>query len=51
MSAEKKFYFAGSIRGGREDAELYRDLISYLQNFGKVLTEHIGLDSLSSSGG
>lgn len=37
-----KIYFAGSIRGGREDAELYFQIIEYLKNFGKVLTEHIG---------
>ena len=46
----RKFYFAGSIRGGREDVELYRQLIDYLQTFGNVLTEHIGLDSLKTSG-
>ena len=45
---QAKFYFAGSIRGGRDDVELYRELIKYLQAFGRVLTEHIGLDSLSS---
>ena len=37
-----KIYFAGSIRGGREDAILYLQLIGYLKNFGEVLTEHIG---------
>lgn len=46
----KKFYFAGSIRGGREDVELYRQLIDYLQTFGSVLTEHIGLESLKAPG-
>ena len=45
-----KFYFAASIRGGRDDVELYRELIHYLQTFGTVLTEHIGLESLKSSG-
>jgi len=37
-----KIYFSGSIRGGRNDAQLYHDLIEYLKPFGKVLTEHIG---------
>ena len=37
-----KIYFAGSIRGGREDAALYNELIKYLGKFGEVLTEHIG---------
>ena len=37
-----KIYFSGSIRGGREDALVYRDLIDYLKTFGSVLTEHIG---------
>jgi len=39
-------YFAGAIRGGREDAELYAQLISYLKTFGTVLTEHVGDDGL-----
>jgi len=37
-----KIYFAGSIRGGREDAALYNELIKHLGNYGEVLTEHIG---------
>jgi nucleoside 2-deoxyribosyltransferase len=37
-----KIYFAGSIRGGREDAALYNELIKHLGNFGEVLTEHVG---------
>lgn len=38
----KKIYFAGSIRGGRIDAELYGRLIKYMQKDNIVLTEHIG---------
>jgi len=45
-----KIYFAGSIRGGRDDAQLYLEIIEYLKNFGDVLTEHIGDDSISSYG-
>ena len=45
-----KIYFSGSIRGGRNDAELYKKIISYLKTKGEVLTEHIGNISLSSEG-
>lgn len=38
----KKIYFAGSIRGGRADAELYRRMIAFMQQTDTVLTEHIG---------
>lgn len=42
-----KIYFAGSIRGGRVDAELYRRIISHIQQLGHdVLTEHVGCDHL-----
>ena len=42
----KKIYFAGSIRGGRIDADLYRRIISYIQKTAIVLTEHIGSPEL-----
>jgi len=45
-----KIYFSGSIRGGRDDAKIYHQIITYLKNFGEVLTEHIGDSSLDSSG-
>lgn len=47
----KKIYFAGSIRGGRADAELYHNIIRYIQQeLGcKVLTEHVGDLSLSEN--
>lgn len=45
-----KIYFAGSIRGGRVDAELYRRMISYMQSNGhNVLTEHVGSGKLCLS--
>ena len=44
---EKKVYFAGSIRGGREDAAVYKRIIDYINATDTVLTEHIGLGSLS----
>ena len=43
----KNIYFAGSIRGGRVDAGLYRRMIEYLQRDHRVLTEHVGDLSLS----
>lgn len=43
-------YFAGSIKGGRQDAELYQAIIEYLKRFGVVLTEHIGSSSVSNTG-
>ena len=43
----KKIYFAGSIRGGRVDADLYRRLIEYMQKTDVVLTEHIGSPHLN----
>ena len=45
-----RIYFAGSIRGGREDAALYQQIIVFLQGFGDVLTEHIGDPNLTEAG-
>lgn len=45
-----KIYFGGSITGGRNDKDLYSQIIKLLKNYGEVLTEHIGQDSLSSLG-
>ena len=44
---EPKFYFAGSIRGRRVDADLYRRIIAFLQQYGTVLTEHVGSSKLN----
>ena len=44
---KKTVYFAGSIRGGREDAAVYKRMIDYINKADIVLTEHIGLGSLS----
>ncbi len=43
-----KIYFAGSIRGGRKNAELYRKIIAALKEKHQVLTEHVGDLSLST---
>jgi hypothetical protein len=37
-----EIYFAGAIRGGREDAAIYRQIIALLDGYGSVLTEHVG---------
>ena len=43
-------YFAGSIRAGREDVDLYLGIIKHLQNYGHVLTEHVADKSISIMG-
>ena len=45
-----KIYFAGSIRAGRDDQELYHRIIQGLQRHGQVLTVHVG-DRILPSGG
>ena len=48
---KKKVYFAGSIRGGRQDADLYKRIIEYIQRNHIVLTEHVGDLSKSKTEG
>lgn len=48
---KKKVYFAGSIRGGRQDADLYKRIIEYIQRSHIVLTEHVGDLSKSKTEG
>ena len=43
----KKIYFAGSIRGGRVDADLYRRIIEFMKEGNVVLTEHVGSPHLN----
>lgn len=38
----KNVYFAGSIRGGREDAALYHEIICHINKTDHVLTEQVG---------
>lgn len=45
-----KIYFAGSIRAGRDDKELYLQIIQHLSRFGTVLTEHVGDQKLTLKG-
>lgn len=43
-------YFCGSIRGGRADASIYREIIQHLKTFGTVMTEHVGSDEFNEEG-
>jgi|ERR1043166_864386 hypothetical protein len=36
-----RIYFAGSIRGGRDDAALYHEIVELLRKYGDILTEHV----------
>ena len=44
-----KIYFAGSIRGGRDEEKVYLKIIDYLSGFGEVLTEHVGYENVEKS--
>ena len=44
-----KIYFAGSIRGGREDAACYHQINALFIECGEVLTKHIGNRSHSNA--
>ena len=46
----KKIYFACSIRGGRNDAVLYKNLVDFLKTECIVLTELFADGNLTSSG-
>ncbi len=50
MKQERKIYFAGAIRGGRDDAPIYAEIVRLLGEHGEVLTEHIGDEALTSAG-
>jgi len=43
-------YFAGSIRGGRDDARWYQELVKNLQRYGTVLTEHVANTEFTNMG-
>lgn len=47
---ERVIYFAGSIRGGREDASFYAQIIDVLKKFGRVFTEHVGSADITAGG-
>ena len=45
-----KIYFAGAIRGGREETDIYNNIITYLSSKTEVLTEHVGSTELTTIG-
>lgn len=45
-----KVYFCGSIRGGRDDVEIYLRIVTKLQSFATVLTEHVSKRELGETG-
>jgi nucleoside 2-deoxyribosyltransferase len=46
----RRIYFAGSIRGGRADAQLYGEIVALLRAYGEVLTEHVASPGLTPAG-
>ncbi len=48
--AVRRIYFAGSIRGGRGDAQWYGEIIALLRGYGEVLTEHVASPGLTPAG-
>lgn len=43
-------YFAGAIRGGRDDKAIYLEIVEQLRVYGRVLTEHIADTQLDELG-
>lgn len=46
----KKVYFACSIRGGRDDADVYQELVSIIKKYAEVLTEVFADKKLTPAG-
>ncbi|NBD73526.1 nucleoside 2-deoxyribosyltransferase [Patescibacteria group bacterium] len=45
-----KLFFAGSIRGGTDDLEIYAEIVKLLSRYGRVHSDHMG-DSLNPAVG
>ena len=45
-----KIYFAGAIRGGRDETDIYNKIITYLSSKAEVFTEHVGNSKLTTIG-
>uniref|UniRef100_A0A3Q1GPM7 2'-deoxynucleoside 5'-phosphate N-hydrolase 1 n=1 Tax=Acanthochromis polyacanthus TaxID=80966 RepID=A0A3Q1GPM7_9TELE len=43
-------YFCGSIRGGRDDIDVYQKIVIKLKQYGTVLTEHVSSTELTDRG-
>ena len=48
---EPDIYFAGSIRGGRDDQPVYARLVEILDRHGTVLSEHVASETVESEEG
>ncbi len=46
----KKVYFACSIRGGRDDAEMYGQLVVLIKKYANILTEVFADKQLTAAG-
>lgn len=44
-----KIYFCGSISGGRQNSDVYYDIVKHLKTYGQVLTEHVANSSKDPS--
>ncbi len=49
MEEKMKIYFSGSIRGGRDRASIYKQLIEKIKENGEVLTKQIGSKDIEKS--
>ena len=47
---KKKIYLAAAIRGGRDMAQTYEKILTYLQKYGTILDPHVGDSKLSVAG-
>ncbi len=47
---KKKIYLAAAIRGGRDMAQTYKQILTYLQKYGTVLDPHVGDTKLTTAG-
>jgi len=43
-------YFAASIRAGRDDGQIYHEIVEELSKYGEVLTKHVGNAALTPMG-
>jgi len=50
MSAALRIYFCGSMRAGRQDVDLYGDLVAKLGHYGDVLTPFVADKKITSLG-
>ena len=49
-AAVRKIYFCGSIRAGRQDVDLYGNLVQMLSQYGQVLTPFVADKTITVTG-